>query len=86
MPPSGRHYEGRCDDDRRDDRGPPCCDDGGWRGRDEGGSRLKDDRRGYKSRDEDGWHRDDRRDASPRRNKPEREVDEEGFETVRTRR
>ena len=26
------------------------------------------------------WCRDDRRDASPRRNKQEREVDEEGFE------
>jgi len=83
MPPSGRRYEGRRDDDRRDDRGPPRRDDSGWRGRDEGGSRLRDDRRGYK---EDGWRRDDKRDVSPRRNKQEREVDEEGFETVRTRR
>ena len=57
----------------------------GW-GRDEGGGRPKDDCRGYKGRDEDGWRRDDRRDASPRRNKQEREVDEEGFETVCTRR
>ena len=84
--PSGRGYEGRHDDNRRDDCGQPCHDDGGWRGIDEGGGRPKDDRRSYKGRDEDGWHRDDRRDASPRRNKQEREVDEEGFETVRTRR
>ena len=48
-----------------------------------GGAEMKgeaDDRCGYKDRDEDGRHRDDRRDASPRRNKQEREVDEEGFE------
>ena len=34
----------------------------------------------------DGWRRDDRRDASPRRNKQDKEVDKEGFETVHTRR
>ena len=47
--------------------------------------RPRSDCSNYHSRDEDGWCCDDRKDASSRRNKQEREVDEEGFETVFTR-
>ena len=42
--------------------------------------RPRSDCSNYHSRDEDGWCCDDRKDASSRINKQEREVDEEGFE------